>query len=727
MATVILTAVGSAIGGQIGGAIGSIVGQQLDRMIFGSGKPREGPRIKELQVQTSSYGTQIPAIFGAMRVAGTVIWSTDLIERKVKSGGGKGRPATVNYSYSASFVVAISSRPVARIGRIWADGNLLRGAAGDFKTQTSFRFRSGHADEPLDPLLASAEQSGRCPAYRGLACAVFQDLQLADFGNRIPSLTFEVFESETPVNVAAMMDDVSKGALAGQSQTMLDGFAVQGSDCRSAFQPVLAALPIIVRPSGASMRVSDWSATSDTIGVVDPAIRDGGALDRPGLSRNARSAAPSSVSIRYYDAVRDFQAGVQTSRQLGVSRNDEQLDLAASISADNARRFADLQSMQRRQSLNGYEAVRVTDATPVSAGAMLEGDAGGQYRIVEIEHLRGSTRISALQWIDTAASATLEADSGRNAAEPDLLAGQTRIMLADLPAMGPDDPGRPAVVVAAAGTAPGWRSAAVSVNDGGRIIEIGATNGVATIGNILAPLSPHSPMVEDMGNQPVVRLVHAGMSLPTGSGDPSAFDAPSLWINGEIIRYGAAEKIGPCDFRLNRLLRDCFGTDHGGIAHPANSELFLIERDSLLAIDSVPTPVGSTVQAEALGLADVTPVGRSLVVAGHAISPRKPVHGQIGLMPGGDLLLSWMRRDRLAQTWSDGADIINSEGVGRMDIELRVGGAIKASWSVAATSLQIPAADLTALGIPPASTLEFSVIEQGRFARSAPLILQFTN
>ena len=79
MATLVLTAVGSAIGGPIGGAIGAALGQKIDGALFAPAA-REGSRLKELAVQTSSYGTQIPAIFGAMRVAGTVIWATDLIE-----------------------------------------------------------------------------------------------------------------------------------------------------------------------------------------------------------------------------------------------------------------------------------------------------------------------------------------------------------------------------------------------------------------------------------------------------------------------------------------------------------------------------------------------------------------------------------------------------------------------------------------------------------------------
>ncbi|RZT57170.1 hypothetical protein EV283_1230 [Sphingomonas sp. BK036] len=72
MATLVLTAVGSAVGGPIGGAIGALIGQAVDHTVFAPAR-REGPRLVELAVQTSSYGSQIPKLFGTMRVAGTVI------------------------------------------------------------------------------------------------------------------------------------------------------------------------------------------------------------------------------------------------------------------------------------------------------------------------------------------------------------------------------------------------------------------------------------------------------------------------------------------------------------------------------------------------------------------------------------------------------------------------------------------------------------------------------
>src|SRR3546814_7053827 len=73
--------------------------QQVDPAIF-KPKGREGPRLVDLKVQASTYGQQVPQLFGTMRVAGSVIWATDLIERRSKRGGGKGRPSTTEYSYA---------------------------------------------------------------------------------------------------------------------------------------------------------------------------------------------------------------------------------------------------------------------------------------------------------------------------------------------------------------------------------------------------------------------------------------------------------------------------------------------------------------------------------------------------------------------------------------------------------------------------------------------------
>lgn len=723
MATVILSAVGTYFGGPIGSAVGAAIGQQIDRAIIGGGKAREGPRIKELDIQTSSYGTQIPAIFGAMRVAGTVIWSTDLIETRSKNGGGKNRPATINYSYSASFAVALSSRPLARIGRIWADGNLLRGAADDFKSETIFRFHNGHADQAMDTLLSSAETSGQCPAHRGLAYAVFEDFQLADFGNRIPSLTFELFERESPVPLMDIASAVSAGAITGESAATLTGFAAQGSDCRSALEPLIATLPVLIRPLDDKMVVSDWNAVAVTNALTDPAVADGSSrIDRPSLSREAHNRAPSCLSIRHYEPQRDFQTGIQTSRSIGSARTKTQIDLPAALDATSARDLAERQLLQLWRGLNGYKASLPTGATSVSAGNQLAVEnAESTLRIVEVEHQRGTTRVTAREWADNSVG-NAAADPGRSLPGSDLTIGETRLILADLPAFGTEDPGRATIVAAAAGTGAGWRRAALSLVDGDRIVELGGTKGVATIGQLLGGLPSHTALLEDRMNQPIIRLLHDNMILPSGSGDAKSFDAPLLWLNGEIIRYGNAEKIGPQKYRLKGLLRGCFGTDSSA-DHPAQANVFLIESESLLPIDSVPTPMNALLQLEAHGIGDAEPVGQSILATGNAIRPRKLVHGKIERLGNGDIQLQWQRRDRLTHIWSDGADIPNSEGVSDYAVELYSGGTLRATWNTGTFALQITASEIAGLSLLTGATIEFQIVEIGRFARSLPLIL----
>src|SRR3546814_10940018 len=69
--------------GPVGAALGAAIGRQADAAIFAP-RGREGPRLVDLKVQASTYGQQIPQLFGTMRVAGSVIWATDLIERRTK-------------------------------------------------------------------------------------------------------------------------------------------------------------------------------------------------------------------------------------------------------------------------------------------------------------------------------------------------------------------------------------------------------------------------------------------------------------------------------------------------------------------------------------------------------------------------------------------------------------------------------------------------------------------
>jgi hypothetical protein len=409
---------------------------------------------------------------------------------------------------------------------------------------------------------------------------------------------------------------------------------------------------------------------------------------------------------------------------VGSARTKTQIDLPAALDASAARDLAELQLLQRWRGLNGYKASLPMSANSVSAGSQLSlGNASTPLRIVEVEHQRGTTRVTAREWA-TGVPLNSVADPGRNLPGSDLPVGETRLILADLPAFGTEDPGRAKVVAAAAGTGAGWKRAALSMVDGDRIVDLGVTKGVATIGELLVGLPPHSPMLEDQMNQPVIRLLHDAMSLPTGSGDPKSFDAPSIWLNGEIVRYGNAAKIGPREYQLNGLLRGCFGTD-SSVVHPAQADVFLIESESLLPLDSMPTPIGAVLNVEAQGIGDAAPVAPSVLVTGGAVVPWRLVHGTIERLENGDIFLKWQRRDRLAHNWADGADVPNSEGVLAFIVELYVGGVQRATWDTSTDSLLIMVSEIGSFSIAPGAILQFQIRQQGRFAQSKALTVEF--
>lgn len=188
------TAVGGPLGGQIGAVAGNFIGGGLER---GDSKHYEGARLEELSIQSSVYGRMIPLMFGAVRVAGNVIWSLPIKELETTTttrSGGKGGSrkkasaitTTTQYSYFVTLAIAIGEGPITRINRVWADAKLLD------LSQGTYRIYKGDETQLPDPLIESFEGVGKVPAYRGMAYVVIEDFPIGDFGNRVPNFTFEV-------------------------------------------------------------------------------------------------------------------------------------------------------------------------------------------------------------------------------------------------------------------------------------------------------------------------------------------------------------------------------------------------------------------------------------------------------------------------------------------------------------------------------------------------------
>jgi hypothetical protein len=209
-----------AAGGYAFGPVGAAVGALLGGFLFGSSGPDiEGPRLGDLDVSSSTYGGVIPLGFGVQKVAGTIIWATDIEEEKRRRTEGEGifgwgGQDVTEYFYYGNFAVAFGEGPAVDVLRLWAGEKLIfdrrdpvaampegwNGApASLFTGQAKYKYKIhlGTEDQEPDGLIVRKvlEETGEAdavPGHRGLVYIVFDRLPLAEWNNRIPPITAEI-------------------------------------------------------------------------------------------------------------------------------------------------------------------------------------------------------------------------------------------------------------------------------------------------------------------------------------------------------------------------------------------------------------------------------------------------------------------------------------------------------------------------------------------------------
>lgn len=208
-----LAGIAVAVGGFVatyGSAIMSVVSVAASialSFVGRGGIMQEGPRLTDSTVMTSTYGNGIPLIIGRCRVAGNMIWATDIEERKqTRKAGGKGSmfggssAKQTTYTYYGNFAMAFGKGDGGGcFAKLFADKKLIYDATGSseafFKyNEAAVRFYMGGDDQEPDPLMESVLGAGNVSAHKDLTYVVIENLPLVDFGNRIPHLE-AVFDS----------------------------------------------------------------------------------------------------------------------------------------------------------------------------------------------------------------------------------------------------------------------------------------------------------------------------------------------------------------------------------------------------------------------------------------------------------------------------------------------------------------------------------------------------
>lgn len=714
MATLVLSTVGTLLGGPVGGAIGSLVGQSIDQQIFGPGR-REGPRLGDLSVQTSSYGTAIPKIFGTMRVAGSIVWSTDL-EESSETQAAKGQPDAVTYSYTVSFAVALSSRPIIGVRRIWADGKLIRTADGEFTVATGFRICDGSESQAVDPLIASLEGPDSTPAYRGVALAIFEHLDLSEFGNRIPFLTFEVEADASAVSLGQILAEASGGSIACSSSVLVPGYAAHGATIESAIAPLVEIFGVPLLDYGSAV-------VSPKAEIVAPGEDEMGCTAEPEaqprselLQIPARST-PTVLAISYYDPDRDYQIGVARASVGTTTLGSETLELPAVLLAGAAKGLAET-SLGRRWAQRDTLRLRLPPAyIGLGPGTLMApGDSSQTWRVEQVT-LESMAVIAELR-PSYSTAVPLPADPGRVLPSLDAVPVPTELSLFELPDDGSGRDDSPIVAVAASNRSAIWRPVPLDVEVGGAISHM-STSGRAVMGSVATALGSGQSAVLDLLNSVEIELVDPDQWLESRDDSALADGANLALLGNELIQFGTAVPLTTGRFRLSRLLRGRRGTEWAMELHEANETFVMLDPTRLRLLEVSRSQVGAHVSVTARGLADSGFEPVQISVSGEAMRPPSPAHLRAAIDLDGSLRCSWVRRSRLGWPWLDGVDapLGCSTELYRVTLRSETRSLIS---ETSASAAQFSAGEMAGLGT---GTIGLSVVQVGDFAVSHPASL----
>lgn len=266
MATIVLQVVGAAIGGAVGGpagaaigrAIGAAAGYAVDQEVFAKDQFIEGGRVENARILNSGEGEIIPRSYGRGRLGGKIIWATRFQEvrstKKSSSGGkGGGRSVTTeSFAYFANFAIGVCEGEVSKIGRIWADGEELD------QTQYEIRTYNGSQSQSVDPLIEAKQGTDNAPAFKGTAYVVFEQFPLADYGNRIPQISFEVINSISKVDRSIKAVCLIPGA---------SEFAYSPTEISGTLRDVTVSENRHIFTAG-----SDWTASLDELQALCPSL-----------------------------------------------------------------------------------------------------------------------------------------------------------------------------------------------------------------------------------------------------------------------------------------------------------------------------------------------------------------------------------------------------------------------------------------------------------------------
>lgn len=401
---------------------------------------------------------------------------------------------------------------------------------------------------------------------------------------------------------------------------------------------------------------------------------------------------PRVIRVHYKSEARDYDLDEAVSPVRINTRavNEVDIQLPVCISGDRAAQVVEILYVDAWESRWTYSTQLAREwlgLDPTNCIIVPDADRTRRLRLVSVvDEPRGGLRRVQLAR-DFAANYTSEAVAGevmRLPTQVSMVRG-TALILLDIPALteADDDPGIYAVAVPT-GAGSAWTGAALfrSIDNGTSFTPSISITHAPPVGELVgAAPAADAAYTFDEDTVLTVDLDAADAELESrtetavlNGANCAAIGAHGRW---EIVQFRTAQQISstPNRWELSGILRGRRGTEHFVGTSEAGDRFVMLSMGGRARLSMQTSEIGAlrVYKAVSIGAQYSTGTDHSLIGAGVALEPFSPTNiagDRDGL---DDLTISWLRRDRLAQTLRSGVPLAMSEATEAYEIEILSG------------------------------------------------------
>ena len=280
---------------------------------------------------------------------------------------------------------------------------------------------------------------------------------------------------------------------------------------------------------------------------------------------------------------------------------------------------------------------------------------------------------------------------------------------------------------AASAESSGWRGAALFVEQGNKLTEVGVTGSRrAGLGTLASDLQGSAGALFEPAATIEIDASAEDLFFESTDLTGIAMGENRVLLGGEVLQFLSAESVSVRRWKLSGLLRGRAGTEFiAANGHEAGALAVLLD-DRLSALDPSLVSSGSGTRIAAIGRGDSDPVYAGLQNVGLSRLPPNPVHAQINALSNGTWDLCWTRRARGQWNWSDATEVPLVEERETYTVSFESSGDLYVTWTVSEPRFTISSTERSALFLShgPGSLL---VRQLGTFGQSNPLYLASIN